>query len=62
MARDLTTLARNALREAYAVQTTDEAAKAHARRALNARGADEQAASQAVETAFMRWFHIAGAN
>lgn len=60
--KDLITLARYALREAYAVQSSDEAAKTHARRALNARGADEQASSQAVETAFMRWFYIAGAN
>lgn len=60
--RDLTTLARNALREAYAVQSSDEAAKAHARRVLTARGHDEQASAKAVDAAFSRWFAVAGAN
>ena len=61
MSRKLIDLARDALREAYAVQASDLAAKAHARRALTARGHDEAAVSDAVEAAFARWFALSEA-
>lgn len=62
MALTLADLARQSLRDAYAVQASDAAAKAHARRQLMARGHDEAAATLAVDAAFSRWFVVAEAS
>ncbi len=58
MARAIIDLARYALREAYAVQASDTAARAHAHRVLVAQGHDEPAAAKAVDAAFARWFDV----